>query len=141
MTALKFEKVRFSYSNNDEENFDEFSSPFAFALKDVDFSVEEGEFVAILGHNGSGKSTLARLCNGLLLPSSGQVSVFGESTSSKKKLFEIRKKVGVVFQNPDNQTVASIVEDDVAFGPENVCLPVGAKKLPRSFLSARLMTS
>ena len=67
MTALQFEKVRFSYPNSDEESFDEFSSSFAFAIKDVSFSVEEGEFLAILGHNGSGKSTLARLCNGLLI--------------------------------------------------------------------------
>ena len=123
MTALQFEKVRFSYPNSDEESFDEFSSSFAFAIKDVSFSVEEGEFLAILGHNGSGKSTLARLCNGLLRPSSGEVRVFGDSTGDEKKLFDIRKQVGVVFQNPDNQTVASIVEDDVAFGPENVGVP------------------
>ncbi len=123
MTALRFDNVRFSYPGSDEESFDEFSSSFAFALKEVSFSVEEGEFVAILGHNGSGKSTLARLSNGLLLPTSGKVSVFGESTSDSKKLFDIRKQVGVVFQNPDNQTVASIVEDDVAFGPENVGVP------------------
>ena len=123
MTALQFEKVNFSYASGDGGSSDELSSSFAFALKDVDFSVEEGEFVAVLGHNGSGKSTLARLCNGLLMPSSGQVKVFGESTTETKKLFDIRKQVGVVFQNPDNQTVASIVEDDVAFGPENVGVP------------------
>ncbi len=130
MTALRFDKVRFSYPNNGEESFDEFSSSFAFAIKDVDFTVEEGEFVAVLGHNGSGKSTLARLCNGLIFPSAGTVSVFGESTTATKKLFDIRKQVGVVFQNPDNQTVASIVEDDVAFGPENVGIPreeIGAR--------------
>ena len=123
MTALRFDKVKFSYVDSGEESFDEFSSSFAFALKEIDFAVEEGEFVAILGHNGSGKSTLARLSNGLLMPSSGTVSVFGESTAEHKKLFNIRKEVGVVFQNPDNQTVASIVEDDVAFGPENVGVP------------------
>jgi len=123
MKAIEFNKVRFSYTNTDEESFDEFSSSSAFALKDVDFSVEEGEFVAVLGHNGSGKSTLARLCNGLLTPSAGSVCIFGESTSNQKKLFDIRRQVGLVFQNPDNQTVASIVEDDIAFGPENVGVP------------------
>jgi energy-coupling factor transport system ATP-binding protein len=79
--------------------------------------------VAVLGHNGSGKSTLARLVNGLLQPKGGTISVFGRATSDEKTLFDIKKDVGIVFQNPDNQTVASIVEDDVAFGPENVGVP------------------
>lgn len=90
------------------------------ALKNLSFSVEKGEFVALVGMNGSGKSTLAKLLNGLFIPSSGEVLIDGMSTKDEKNTFEIRKKVGVVFQNPDNQMVATIVEDDVAFGPENV---------------------
>ena len=91
-------------------------------MEGLNFSVEEGEFVAVLGHNGSGKSTLARLANGLLEADGGEISVFGVPITDKN-LFEVRKNVGVVFQNPDNQTVASYVEDDVAFGAENVGLP------------------
>ncbi|MCL1944707.1 MAG: energy-coupling factor transporter ATPase [Firmicutes bacterium] len=92
-------------------------------LYNLSLSIEEGSFVALCGHNGSGKSTIARLCNGLLMPDKGQVLVQGNSTLDKRKLFEIRKTVGLVFQNPDNQTVATIVEDDVAFGPENIGIP------------------
>lgn len=117
MEAIKFEKVNFSYEQT-EDLFSN-SEEGVFALDGVDFSVEEGEFVAVLGHNGSGKSTLARLVNGLLTPASGKISVFGMETN-EENLFEIRKTVGIVFQNPDNQMVASIVEDDVAFGPENI---------------------
>ena len=121
MQAVKFENVHFSYKTNDATDVaDVFSSENAFALHGIDLSIEEGEFVAILGHNGSGKSTLARLINGLLEPSSGEIEVFGLDAKEEKNLFEIRKQVGIVFQNPDNQMVASIVEDDVAFGPENV---------------------
>lgn len=120
MKAISFNNVRFSYEQDEREEFAEFdTAEGAFALSGVDFSVEEGEFVAVLGHNGSGKSTLARLIDGLLIPSEGKISVFGEEVT-EDNLFEIRKQVGIVFQNPDNQTVASIVEDDVAFGPENV---------------------
>lgn len=93
------------------------------ALGGVSFSIADGEFVALVGHNGSGKSTLAKLFNGLILPKEGEVLIDGMSTADKKKLFDIRKTVGVVFQNPDNQMVASIIEDDVAFGPENLGLP------------------
>lgn len=93
------------------------------AVKNLSVSIEEGDFVALVGHNGSGKSTVAKLINGLLLPSSGTVTVSGMSTADKNSLFEIRKNVGVVFQNPDNQMVATIIEDDVAFGPENLGLP------------------
>jgi len=110
MEAVKFENVTFKYS--DEEN--------SFALKNINLSVEEGEFLAVLGHNGSGKSTLARLINGLLMADEGKVSVFGKDASLPENLFEVRKAAGIVFQNPDNQMVASIVEDDVAFGPENI---------------------
>ena len=111
MQAIEMKNVSFSYGEGE-----------GFALNNLNFSVEEGEFVAVLGHNGSGKSTLARLCNGLLLADKGEIKVFGEKIG-EKNLYEIRKNVGVVFQNPDNQTVASIVEDDVAFGAENVGLP------------------
>jgi energy-coupling factor transporter ATPase len=109
MSAIQFENVCFSYGEG------------AFSLKNINFTAEEGEFVAVLGHNGSGKSTLARLCNGLLKPTSGRITVFGKSAEEDE--FEVRKSVGVVFQNPDNQMVASIVEDDVAFGPENIAVP------------------
>ncbi len=124
MQAISFKKVNFSYQGTDEQSdSDVFSLSDTFALKNVDFSVQEGEFVAILGHNGSGKSTLARLTNGLLSPDAGEISVLGLDACNEKNLFEIRKQVGIVFQNPDNQTVASIVEDDVAFGPENIGVP------------------
>ena len=90
------------------------------AIKDVSLTIKEGEYLCVIGHNGSGKSTLAKIFNGLIKPNSGTVTVDGLSLEDKKNLFEIRKRVGVVFQNPDNQLVASIVEDDVAFGPENL---------------------
>ena len=109
MKAISFEDVSFAYDKK-------------FLFEHLNFEVEEGEFVAILGHNGSGKSTLARLCDGLLLADRGKISIFGK-TIEGKKLYDIRKEVGIVFQNPDNQTVASIVEDDVAFGAENIALP------------------
>lgn len=110
--AVEFSHVNFSY--------DEQSAP---ALTDLSLEVKKGEFLAVIGHNGSGKSTLARLINGLLLPDSGKVSVFGLKTSDGKNPIKIRKRAGIVFQNPDNQMVASIVEDDVAFGPENLGVP------------------
>ena len=90
------------------------------ALDDVSFTVEEGDFVGIIGATGSGKSTLAKLTNAILVPESGTVTVDGIDTSDEDKLIDIRRKVGMVFQNPDNQIVATIVEDDVAFGPENL---------------------
>jgi energy-coupling factor transport system ATP-binding protein len=89
------------------------------ALQGVDLAIEAGEFVALVGPNGSGKSTLARHLNALLLPAAGQVWVDGMLTSDPRHLWEIRRRVGMVFQNPDNQLVASTVEEDVAFGPEN----------------------
>lgn len=92
-------------------------------INGVSLNVEKGEHVAIIGHNGSGKSTLAKLFNGLLIPDKGKIVVDGFCSADQKSLFEIRKRVGVVFQNPDNQLVASIVEDDVAFGPENLGVP------------------
>ncbi len=111
MSLIELDKVSYSY---DKVNF---------AVKSVSLKIEEGEYVAIIGHNGSGKSTLAKIMNGLLVPDKGEVMVDGFSSKDKKSIFEIRKRVGVVFQNPDNQLIASIVEDDVAFGPENLGLP------------------
>ena len=90
------------------------------ALKGISFTISRGEHVALIGSNGSGKSTLAKLLNGLIFPAEGDINVDGINTRQKSKAYEIRKKVGIVFQNPDNQIVATIVEDDVAFGPENL---------------------
>ena len=93
------------------------------ALNNVSLDVEEGEFIALLGHNGSGKSTLAKILNGLLIPRLGEVEIFGVNTKDISKIFKIRSNIGMVFQNPDNQMIASIVEDDIAFGPENLGIP------------------
>ncbi len=111
---LEFQNVFYTY---DEEEKD------SFAVKDISFTVDKGEYVVILGHNGSGKSTLAKLSNSIFVPTGGRVLVDGMDTSDEKNEFRIREKVGVVFQNPDNQIVASIVEEDVAFGPENLGIP------------------
>lgn len=120
VSAVKFENVSFSYTGKDGSND---------VVKDVSFEIERGEFVAIIGRNAGGKSTLAKLINGLIIPRCGTVTVCGMPTTTvngmpldNKNLFEIRKRCGIVFQNPDNQMVASIVEDDVAFGPENLGL-------------------
>jgi len=93
------------------------------ALKDISLTVEQGEFLAIIGRNGSGKSTLAKHFNAILTPTSGEVWVDGISTRDESRLFDIRQVAGMVFQNPDNQLVATIVEEDVAFGPENLGVP------------------
>ena len=93
------------------------------ALNGIDVEIEDGSFVAILGHNGSGKSTLAKHFNAVLLPEGGSVSVLGMDTADPELLIEIRRNVGMVFQNPDNQIVATVVEDDVAFAPENLGVP------------------
>ncbi len=93
------------------------------ALKGVNLDIASGEFMVILGHNGSGKSTLAKHLNALLLPGKGSVTVDGLDTAAEENLWEIRQRVGMVFQNPDNQLVATVVEEDVAFGPENIGLP------------------
>ena len=106
---IECENVKFTYSGAE--------SP---ALNGVSFKVKKGEFLSVIGHNGSGKSTLARLLNGLLNADSGKITVLGMNINDGKNALEIRKHVGIVFQNPDNQMVASIVEDDVAFGPENI---------------------
>ena len=112
--AVTLDNVTYSYNINDNHRID--------AVKGLSLHIKDGEFVALVGHNGSGKSTLAKLLNGLLLPTSGEVKIFGNSTLDPNKIYEIRKNVGMVFQNPDNQMIASIVEDDVAFGPENLGL-------------------
>ncbi|QRN84774.1 energy-coupling factor transporter ATPase [Clostridia bacterium] len=93
-----------------------------FAIKEMDLTIAEGEFLVILGKNGSGKSTFSRLCNALLTPTSGILYVDNIDTLDEEKVYEIREKVGVVFQNPDNQIISTKVEDDVAFGPENLNL-------------------
>ncbi|MDP3447096.1 MAG: energy-coupling factor transporter ATPase, partial [Eubacteriales bacterium] len=93
------------------------------ALKNISLSIQKGEVVAIVGHNGSGKSTLCKLLNALLLPAEGKVTVEGMDTREEKNLLEIRRRVGMVFQNPDNQLVTTIVEEDVGFGPENLGVP------------------
>lgn len=113
MSILEFKNVSFSYddTNNGKR-----------AVKGLSFKIEEGEFVAMLGHNGSGKSTVAKLMNALLIPTDGDVYVNGNNTKDEKTLFQTRKTVGTVFQNPDNQMIATIVEDDIAFGPENIGL-------------------
>ncbi|MBE5741693.1 MAG: energy-coupling factor transporter ATPase [Clostridiales bacterium] len=116
MQAVEFTNVSFGYGDGETSSSRE-------VLKDFNLTIEKGEFIALLGRNGSGKSTCAKLINGLLTPSEGEVKVFGMSTKDKSNLFEIRKRAGMVFQNPDNQQIASIVEDDIAFGPENIGLP------------------
>ncbi|MBO5340325.1 MAG: energy-coupling factor transporter ATPase [Oscillospiraceae bacterium] len=112
---IKTEDLRFSYTAADGE------SPVV--LNGVDLKIEKGSFVAVLGHNGSGKSTLAKHMNAILLPSGGKVYVNGVDTADEAKLLDIRRTVGMVFQNPDNQIVANVVEEDVAFAPENLGVP------------------
>lgn len=109
---IEFKNVSFSYEDTQEN-----------VLRNINIDFYEGQFTCVLGHNGSGKSTMAKLMNALLLPNNGQVLSFGYDTNDDNNEIEIRKNVGMVFQNPDNQIVATIVEDDVAFGPENLGLP------------------
>lgn len=106
--AITFDQVRYSYDGN------------ALALNEVSLSIEQGEYVCILGGNGSGKSTLAKHINALLTPDRGSVTVLGRQTSDPASTYFIRSSAGMVFQNPDDQLVASVIEDDVAFGPENL---------------------
>ena len=113
---IEFENVTYVYESEDE---DAPVSGFP-AITDVNLTINKGEFVAVLGHNGSGKSTLAKLCNAILEPTKGKVTVKGIVPDTEERADEVRRIVGMVFQNPDNQIVATIVEDDVAFGPENL---------------------
>ena len=121
---IKTENLSFTYYDGD---FDEMKSDEIPALKSVNLSVKEGEYISVLGHNGSGKSTLAKLLNLILIPTSGKIIIDGKDVSdenlSEDEVFEVRKKIGMVFQNPDNQIVATVVEEDVAFGAENLGLP------------------
>lgn len=121
---IRTENLSFSYFDGD---IDEMKSDEIPALKSVNLSVKEGEYISVLGHNGSGKSTLAKLLNLILIPTSGKIFIDGEDVSdedlSDDQVFEVRKKIGMVFQNPDNQIVATVVEEDVAFGVENLGLP------------------
>ncbi|AFS79236.1 cobalt transporter ATP-binding protein CbiO [Gottschalkia acidurici 9a] len=118
---ISIDKVTYEYPSNDNNSF--------IAVNNVTLTVKKGEFLVILGHNGSGKSTLAKLMNSLLLPTSGSVYVNGMNTSDMDKIWDIRQTAGMVFQNPDNQLVATIVEEDVAFGPENQ--GIESKKIER----------
>lgn len=113
--AIQIDNLTFSYSSNTSEK--------APLFQDFSLNISEGDFVAVLGHNGSGKSTLAKQLNAILLPVGGSVFVYGMNTKEENLLFEIRKTCGMVFQNPDNQIVANVVEEDVAFAPENLGVP------------------
>lgn len=113
MNFIEVKNVSFKYSEDSED----------FIIKNLSLVINKGEFIAIIGPNGSGKSTLAKLFNALIVPSCGDVIVKGMNTKDKDKIWDIRRTVGLVFQNPDNQLVASIVEEDVAFGPENLGIP------------------
>ena len=114
-TIIKTENLRFTYAEAGEVN--------PLVLDGVSLDIEAGSFVAVLGHNGSGKSTLAKHLNAILLPSGGKVYVDGIDTMDEERLLDIRRTVGMVFQNPDNQIVANVVEEDVAFAPENLGVP------------------
>lgn len=114
--AIRTEHLKFSYDAQSE-------SGGVTVFDDLNLSIEEGSFVAVLGHNGCGKSTLAKHFNAVLLPEGGSVQVFGMDTSDESLLVDIRRTVGMVFQNPDNQMVANVVEEDVAFAPENLGVP------------------
>lgn len=113
---IKLENVTYEYKSYIDDSI-------LTAVKDMSIEVKNGEFLVILGHNGSGKSTMAKMMNGLLLPTSGDVYVLGMNTKDEEKIWDIRSRAGMVFQNPDNQIVATIVEEDVAFGPENQGVP------------------
>ena len=113
-SLIEIKNVTFEYDSEDFEHA---------ALKNINLNIEKGSFNVILGHNGSGKSTLAKLLNGLIKPTNGKVFVDGIDTSDESKEFEVRKKLGMVFQNPDNQIICTVVEEEVAFGPENLGVP------------------
>lgn len=112
MNAIELKDVHYAYPGSEESGQE--------AVKGVTLSIEEGSFVALVGHNGSGKSTLAHLLNGLFVPTNGDVVVYGVNTKDEKRIYDVRSRVGMVFQNPDNQMIATNVADDIAFGPENL---------------------
>lgn len=120
MGIVDTKKLVFEYIRRDEEGNVEGINR---AIDEVDVSVEKGEFVAILGHNGSGKSTLAKHLNAILMPTEGTVWVGGMDTREEENLWDVRQTAGMVFQNPDNQIIANVVEEDVGFGPENIGVP------------------
>lgn len=120
MSIIKARKLVHEYIRRDEEgNVESIDT----ALDHIDLDVSEGQFIAVLGHNGSGKSTLAKHINALLMPSEGTLWVDGKDISEEENIFPVRQTAGMVFQNPDNQIIASVVEEDVAFGPENIGVP------------------
>ena len=112
MNIISFKNVHFTYPGDDQES-----------LCGIDLDIAAGSFVAVLGHNGSGKSTLAKHMNAILVPDEGQVLIDGIDTADEERVIDVRRTVGMVFQNPDNQIVANVVEDDVAFAPENLGVP------------------
>ncbi|MCM1048988.1 MAG: energy-coupling factor transporter ATPase [Clostridiales bacterium] len=120
MGIIKTDKLVFEYIRRDDEGNVE---GITRAVDEVDIDVEQGDFVAILGHNGSGKSTLAKHINAILYPTEGTIWVNGMDTSQEKNLWDIRQSAGMVFQNPDNQIIGQVVEEDVGFGPENMGVP------------------
>lgn len=117
---IKIDNLSYDYISRDENGKVLDVKP---ALKNVNLEIERGEFVAIVGRNGSGKSTLASLINALIMPTSGKVFVDGMDTSDEERLWDVRRTAGMVFQNPDNQIIATVVEEDIAFGPENIGVP------------------
>ena len=120
MNIIKAVNLVYDYIKRDEEDRIE---EVKRAIDHVDLEIEKGSFVAVLGHNGSGKSTLAKHLNGILLPTEGTIWVSDLDTSDEEALWEVRKTAGMVFQNPDNQIIGNVVEEDVGFGPENIGVP------------------
>ena len=120
MGIINIKKLVFEYIRRDEEGNVE---GITRAVDDVNLDIKQGQFIAILGHNGSGKSTLAKHMNAILHPTEGTVIVDGDDTMDENKLWDIRQKAGMVFQNPDNQIIGQVVEEDVGFGPENMGVP------------------
>lgn len=126
---IHFKNVSFTYDEDKPE-----------VLHNLSLDIDKGDFVALIGHNGSGKSTLAKLINALLLPTSGEITVLGMNTKDENSIWSIRQHAGMIFQNPDNQIVASIVEEDVAFGPENLGLATAEirKRVDQSLASVEM---
>lgn len=114
MKVINIKNLRYEYEGENE------NSPKNIGLAKINLSIDKGEFVAVLGHNGSGKSTLAKLLNAQIIPTEGDIEIFGMNTKDEKNIWDIRQNCAMVFQNPDNQLVATVVEEDVAFGPENL---------------------